>query len=79
LEGPAWKISRRQGVIKLKTSGEFFIDNEGKRNIFVDGRPVICVKFDFYPMHTITMDIIHKQYCNVKTFITHVGMLCLSN
>lgn len=40
LEGPAWKISRRQGVIKLKTSGEFYITNEGKRCFFVDGKPV---------------------------------------
>ncbi len=30
----------RQGVIKLNTSGEFFIANEGKRAMFVDGRPV---------------------------------------
>ena len=40
LEGPAWKISRRQGVIKLKNSGEFYITNEGKRCLFVDGKPV---------------------------------------
>ena len=40
LEGPAWKISRRQGVIKLKNSGEFYIANEGKRSIFVDGKPI---------------------------------------
>jgi microspherule protein 1 len=33
LEGPAWKISRRQGVIKLKNSAEFYIANEGKRSI----------------------------------------------
>jgi len=41
LEGPAWKISRRQGVIKLKNSGEFFIANEGKRCLFVDGKPIL--------------------------------------
>lgn len=40
LEGPSWKISRRQGIIKLKNSGEFFIANEGRRCIFVDGKPV---------------------------------------
>lgn len=45
LEGPAWKISRRQGVIKLKNSGEFFIANEGKRSMFVDGRPVRPIYF----------------------------------
>lgn len=40
LEGPAWKVSRKQGVIKLRNSGEFFIANEGKRSIFIDGKPV---------------------------------------
>lgn len=42
LEGPAWKISRRQGIIKLRNSGEFYIANEGKRCIFVNGKPVRC-------------------------------------
>ena len=42
LEGPAWKISRRQGVIKLRNNGDFFIANEGKRPITVDGKPVLA-------------------------------------
>jgi len=42
LEGPAWKISRRQGVIRLKKNGEFSIVNEGKRPIYVDGRAVLA-------------------------------------
>ena len=41
LEGPAWKVSRKQGIIKLRNSGEFFIANAGKRPIFVDGKPVL--------------------------------------
>jgi flagellar basal body rod protein FlgG len=41
LEGPAWKISRRQGIIKLKNTGEFYIANEGKRPIYIDGKPVL--------------------------------------
>ncbi|XP_037076866.1 microspherule protein 1-like, partial [Pollicipes pollicipes] len=41
LEGPAWKVSRRQAVIKLRNSGEFFIANAGKRPVFVDGKPVL--------------------------------------
>nr|XP_015815179.2 microspherule protein 1 [Nothobranchius furzeri]XP_054605621.1 microspherule protein 1 [Nothobranchius furzeri] len=41
LEGPAWKISRKQGVIKLKNNGDFFIANEGQRPIYIDGRPVL--------------------------------------
>ena len=40
ISGPAWKVSRRQGIIKLKTNGDFFISNEGQRSIYVDGAPV---------------------------------------
>ncbi|XP_016988498.1 microspherule protein 1 [Drosophila rhopaloa] len=41
LEGPAAKISRRQGAIKLRSNGDFFIANEGKRAIFIDGTPLL--------------------------------------
>ena len=41
LEGPAWKISRKQGVIKLRNNGDFLISNEGKRPIIIDGTPVL--------------------------------------
>uniref|UniRef100_A0A673ZL96 Microspherule protein 1 n=1 Tax=Salmo trutta TaxID=8032 RepID=A0A673ZL96_SALTR len=41
LEGPAWKISRKQGIVKLKNNGDFFIANEGRRPIYIDGRPVL--------------------------------------
>ncbi|ESP01908.1 hypothetical protein LOTGIDRAFT_225027 [Lottia gigantea] len=41
LEGPAWKISRQQGVIKLRPCGDFYLANEGKRPIYVDGKPII--------------------------------------
>lgn len=41
LEGPAWKISRRQASIRVKNNGEFFIASEGKRPIYVDGVPVL--------------------------------------
>lgn len=41
LEGPAIKVSRRQGTIKLRSNGDFFILNEGKRPIYVDGRPLL--------------------------------------
>lgn len=41
LEGPAWKISRRQASIRVKNNGEFFISSEGKRPIYVDGSPVL--------------------------------------
>ncbi|XP_068142027.1 microspherule protein 1-like [Drosophila tropicalis] len=41
LEGPAAKISRRQGIIKLRSNGDFFIANEGKRAILIDGNPLL--------------------------------------
>ncbi|CAK7312873.1 Microspherule protein 1 [Vulpes lagopus] len=42
LEGPSWKISQKQGVIKLKNNGDFFIANEGQRPIYIDGQRVPC-------------------------------------
>ncbi|KAF7996594.1 hypothetical protein HCN44_002240 [Aphidius gifuensis] len=42
LEGPAWKVSRRQGTIRLKNNGDFFLSSEGKRPIFVDSRPILA-------------------------------------
>uniref|UniRef100_A0A0V0GC70 Microspherule protein 1 n=1 Tax=Triatoma dimidiata TaxID=72491 RepID=A0A0V0GC70_TRIDM len=41
LEGPASKVSRQQGTIRLRNNGDFFIMNEGKRPIFVDGRSIL--------------------------------------
>lgn len=41
LEGPAYKVSRKQGTIKMRSNGDFFLVNEGKRPVFVDGMPII--------------------------------------
>ena len=41
LEGPAYKISRRQGSIKLRNSGEFILSNLGKRALYVDGKTIL--------------------------------------
>jgi microspherule protein 1 len=41
LEGPAYKVSRKQGTIKMRSNGDFFLANEGKRPVFVDGTPII--------------------------------------
>lgn len=41
LEGPAKKISRRQGMIELQASGEFIIVNTGRRPFYVDSQPVL--------------------------------------
>ncbi|KAH0629252.1 hypothetical protein JD844_011189 [Phrynosoma platyrhinos] len=35
-------ITGERGVIKLKNNGDFFLANEGRRPIYVDGRPVLC-------------------------------------
>lgn len=42
LEGPAWKVSRRQGTIRLRNNGDFYLASEGKRAIYVDGRPILA-------------------------------------
>ncbi|XP_053675554.1 microspherule protein 1 [Anopheles nili] len=42
LEGPACKVSRKQGSIKLRSNGDFFMTNEGKRPLYIDGRPLLC-------------------------------------
>ncbi|XP_050431866.1 microspherule protein 1 [Adelges cooleyi] len=40
LEGPSWKISRRQATIRLRNTGDFLIVCEGKKCIYVDGKPL---------------------------------------
>lgn len=40
LEGPASKISRKQGMIELQPNGDFVIANTGKRPFYVDSKPV---------------------------------------
>lgn len=42
LEGPAWKISRRQATIRLRNSGDFLIACEGKKCLYIDGKPVVA-------------------------------------
>ncbi|CAB3376266.1 Hypothetical predicted protein [Cloeon dipterum] len=44
LEGPAYKVSRRQGTIRLRNNGDFFLVCEGKRAIMVDGKPLLTAK-----------------------------------
>lgn len=40
IEGPAWKISRLQGYIKLRPDGTFHVKNEGRRPVYIDGKAV---------------------------------------
>ena len=48
LEGPATKISRKQGIIKLQPNGDFMIANRDKRPFYIDSKPVLgggnCLK-----------------------------------
>ncbi len=39
--GPANKVSRRQAVIKLRTTGDFYLMNEGRIPLYVDGKPIL--------------------------------------
>ena len=41
LEGPTWKISRRHGIIKMTNDGKFFLHNQGRRPVFINGLPVV--------------------------------------
>lgn len=41
LEGPAWKVSRQQATIRLRNNGDFFLMSEGKRPVYVDGKPIL--------------------------------------
>ncbi|XP_074593231.1 microspherule protein Rcd5 [Brevipalpus obovatus] len=47
LEGPAAKISRKQGLIKLQPNGDFVLANTGKRATYVDSKAILsggCAK-----------------------------------
>lgn len=41
LEGPARKVSRRQGVVRLEEDGHFYLKCEGKRPVYISGQPVL--------------------------------------
>ncbi|CAG0915915.1 unnamed protein product [Notodromas monacha] len=67
LEGPSAKISRRQGTIKLRPNGDFFIQNDGKRAILVDGKPVLPHhKFKLHENAVI-------QMCRTLQLIFHIN------
>lgn len=40
LEGSTYKISRRQGIIRMRKKGDFIIHNQGKHAIYLNGRPL---------------------------------------
>ena len=60
LEGPAWKISRRQAVIKLRSDGEYCVINEGRRPLYIDGKPVVLgTKARLH--HNSTFEVIYRN------------------
>ena len=60
LEGPAWKISRRQAVIKLRSDGEYCVINEGRRPLYIDGKPVaLGTKARLH--HNSTFEVIYRN------------------
>uniref|UniRef100_A0A5S6QWU9 MCRS_N domain-containing protein n=1 Tax=Trichuris muris TaxID=70415 RepID=A0A5S6QWU9_TRIMR len=40
-EGPCWKIGQRQAVIRWRTTGEWWLSNEGQTPMTVDGLPCV--------------------------------------
>lgn len=46
-------------MIRLKTDGEYFIMNEGRRPIFIDGKPVLTdIKAKLHHNSTFEVDFI---------------------
>jgi microspherule protein 1 len=41
LEGPAFKISRHQATINMKSDGSFVIKNVGRRSLFLGGHAIV--------------------------------------
>jgi len=67
LEGPASKVSRRQAVIKLTNSGEFFLANEGSRSVMVNGKPIITGELAKLANNTVV------EFCNLR-FVFLINM-----
>jgi len=60
LEGPASKVSRRQAIIKLTNSGEFYLANEGSRPVMVNGKAIISGELAKLANNTVV------EFCNLR-------------
>jgi len=60
LEGPASKVSRKQAVIKLTNSGEFYLANEGSRPVMVNGKAIITGEMARLANNTVV------EFCNLR-------------
>lgn len=70
LEGPAWKVSRRQACIRMRNNGDFFIANEGKRPIYVDGRPIIAS--NKYKLNHNSIIEVRSVILKIKTYLKYL-------
>lgn len=61
LEGPAFKISRRQASIQLTDSGEFMLHNDGRRPMYVSGR-VIVSKASTKLLHNQIIEVVSMSF-----------------
>lgn len=80
LEGPAAKVSRKQATIRLRNSGDFFMSSEGKRPIFVDGRPVLQgnkVKLNHNSVIEVLLSTLKKYHGLVVIDINYRGTDCI--
>jgi len=67
LEGPASKVSRRQAIIKLTNSGEFYLANEGSRPVMVNGKAIITGELAKLVNNTVV------EFCNLR-FVFLINM-----
>ena len=61
-----------QAVIRLKPDGEYYVVNEGRRPIFIDGKPVLTdVKAKLHHNSTFEVTIHHSRQhqSHIHTFV----------
>ena len=74
LEGPSFKISRRQGAIKLRNSGEFILINNGKRPMYVDSKPVMPnAKLKLHNNSVIEVCLAFQDVFVTSCSVQHIG------
>lgn len=69
------------GIIKLKNNGDFFIANEGRRPIYIDGRPVLSGnKWKLNNNSVVEVCGQSQPWLNLFIYIwvRHTNVLCLS-
>jgi hypothetical protein len=64
----------QQAVIRLKPDGEYYVVNEGRRPIFIDGKPVLTdVKAKLHHNSTFEVRCPHLRYVvHICVMIVHI-------